>query len=217
MSEFNLIPPDFARELALRRRLRRAAAGFIVLCGLIVLARSGLALLIAAEREQVAQLQAQERLWRERKTRTEKYTSEALAAEKQLAALDELRGREHLRLFLEALDRAYVDKVWFDEIRYYRKEIAPHPVPASGVRTASTPVAEKSTAGPGPRRVEQRVGMTGHALNHVTLAEFMKNLESQPAVAELTLIDTSPRNYPNAVITDFKLGLLIERNLKVRP
>jgi len=67
------------------------------------------------------------------------------------------------------------------------------------------------------QRVEQRVGMTGHAMNHVTLAEFMRKLESEPAVAELALIDTSPRSYPNGIVIDFKLGLLVERKLKVVP
>jgi len=219
MSEFNLIPADYAREQALWRRLRWAMASFILLCCLIVLARSALGLLVAGEKEQLAQLQAKKRLWQENKARTQKYASEALATEKQLLALDELRGREHLRLFLEALDSAYVDKVWFDEIKYYRRENLPAAsAPATGTaRTVPTAVAQKSAVLPVAQRVEQRVGMTGHAMNHVTLAEFMRKLESEPAVAELALIDTSPRSYPNGIVIDFKLGLLVERKLKVVP
>jgi hypothetical protein len=202
VSEFNLIPADYAREQALRRRLRWAIASFIVLGCLVVAARTVLGVLVAGEREELTQLQAKKRQWQENKARTEKYAAEALAAEKQLLALDELRGREHLRLFLEALDGAYVDKVWFDDIKYYRREA---PVPPKGTGVAAA------------QRVEQRVGMTGHATSHVTLAEFMRRLESQPAVAELALVDTSPRSYPNALIIDFKLGLLVERKAKVLP
>jgi hypothetical protein len=196
MSEFNLIPADYAREQALRRRLRRASAGLLVLCCLVLLARSALGLVVSGERNYVAQLQSKRQLWQESKARTEQYTREALVAEKQLLALNELRRREHLRLFLEALDTAYVDKVWFDEIKYYR------PLPAA--TPAGVPAA----------RVEQRIAMTGHATNHIMLAEFMRKLEKQPAVAELTLLDTSPRAHPQGLIIDFKLALLVERKAK---
>lgn len=205
MSEFNLIPADYARRQVLRIRLRWAAAGLVMLCCLVVLARSALSLLIAGERSHVAQLQAKRQLWQESKAKTEQYTREAAAAEKQLLALDELRRREHLRLFLEAVDRAYVERVWFDEIKYYRREITP-----------VAPAAQKDSAQPAPR-MEQRVAMTGHATNHIMLAEFMRKLETQPAVAELALLDTGPRSYPHGLIIDFKLALLVERKVRVLP
>lgn len=198
MSEFNLIPADYAREQVLRRRLRWAGAGLLVLCCLVLLARSALGLLVSGERNYLAQLQTKRQLWQESKAKTEQYTREALVAEKQLLALNELRRREHLRLFLEALDTAYVDKVWFDEIKYYRRESLPAGAPAGA------PAA----------RVEQRIAMTGHATNHIMLAEFMRKLENQPAIAELTLLDTSPRAYPGGLIIDFKLALLVERKAK---
>jgi len=216
MSEFNLIPADYAREQVLRRRLRSALAGVLMLCCVVLLARSALGLLISGERNHVAQLQVKRQLWQESKAKTEQYTKDALIAEKQLLALNELRRREHLRLFLEALDTAYVDKVWFDEIKYYRRENLPAAAPAAAARPAGTAVAQKE-AGVAAARVEQRIAMTGHATNHVMLAEFMRKLESQPAVAELTLVDTSPRAHPQGLIIDFKLALLVERKAKGLP
>jgi hypothetical protein len=213
MSEFNLIPADYARVQVLRRRLRWASAGLLVLCCLVLLARSGLVLLISGERNYVGQLEAKRQLWQESKAKTEQYTKDALVAEKQLLALNELRRREHLRLFLEALDSAYVDKVWFDDIKYYRRENLPSAAPAAG-RAVPSAVTEKDA---GAARVEQRIAMTGHATNHVMLAEFMRKLESQPAVAELTLLDTSPRAHPGGLIIDFKLALLVERKAKGVP
>jgi hypothetical protein len=184
-----------------------------MLCCLFLLARTALGLLIAGERNYVAQLQTKRQLWQESKAKTEQYTRDALVAEKQLLALNELRRREHLRLFLEALDSAYVDKVWFDEIRYYRRENLPAGAPAPGARAVATGGTQKDPGLPAPR-VEQRVAMTGHATNHVMLAEFMRKLENQPAVADLTLLDTSPRAYPGGLIIDFKLALLVERKAK---
>jgi hypothetical protein len=216
MSEFNLIPADYAREQVLRRRVRKASAGVLLLCCLVLLARSALGLLVTGERNYVAQLQTKRQLWQESKAKTEQYTRDALVAEKQLLALNELRRREHLRLFLEALDTAYVDKVWLEEIKYYRRENLPAAAPAAGTRAIAPAVAQKGAGAPAAR-VEQRIAMTGHATNHVMLAEFMRKLENQPAVAELTLLDTSPRAYPQGLIIDFKLALLVERKAKGLP
>ena len=202
MSEFNLIPADYAKEQAVRRRLRWALLSFAVLCGFVVLARVAVGTLVAIEKDKVAQLQVKKRLWQESKAKTERYLEEARTTERQLAALDDLRARDHLRLFLEALDTAYVNKVWFDEIRYYRHEIAPAPPPQPKVAQSAIP------------RVEQRVGMVGHATNHIMLAEFMRKLENQAAIADLALVDTRPRSYPGALVIDFKLGLLVDRKAK---
>ena len=203
MSEIDLIPADYARLQRLRRRLRRLLVTLVALAALILLARITLAMLLSAEKQEVARLQATKQLWQETKTKTERHRSEALVTEKQLTALDDLHGRDHLRQFLHALDTAYVDKVWFDEIRYYRREIVP--------------AAPGSAPSPRPaERVEQRAGMVGHAMNHAMLAEFMKKLELQPAVAELALVDTSPRAYPQGLIIDFKLALLIDARKKGR-
>lgn len=209
MREIDLIPADYARTQALRRRLRRLITALVALAAFTLLARGTLSILLAAEKDDISRLQATKRLWQEAKTQTEKHAGEALAAEKQLSALAELHGRDHLRLFLEAVDRAYVERVWFDEIRYYRREVV-----AAPERNGAPARVEAGKAAPGVQRVEQRVGMVGHAMNHVTLAEFMKKLELQPAVAELALVDTSPRAYPQALIIDFKLGLLLEPKAK---
>lgn len=203
MSGMDLIPADYARAQTVRRRLRRLAAACVAIAALTIVAKATLALLLSAEKEELARLQVTKRLWQDAKTRTDKHAAEASATEKQLAALAELRGRDHLRLLLDAVDKAYVDKVWFDELRFYRREIA------SGSGSAASGAS-------GAQHVEQRVAMVGHALNHVTLAEFMKRLELQPAVAELNLVDTSPRSYPQTMIIDFKLSLLVDPNRKAR-
>jgi len=204
MTEIDLIPADYARLQGLRRRLRQLLVALVALAALVLLARTTLAVLLSAEKEEVARLQATKRLWQETKTKTERHRSEALVTEKQLTALGDLHGRDHLRLFLHALDTAYVDKVWFDEIRYYRREVVP-------ATPGSAPAARAAA-----EHVEQRAGMVGHAVNHAMLAEFMKKLELQPAVAELALVDTSPRAYPQALIIDFKLALLIDAKRKGR-
>jgi len=216
MSGIDLIPADYARAQTVRRRLRRLMVACVAVAALTVFAKATLAVLLSAEKDELARLQATKRLWQEAKTRTDQHAGEASATEKQLAALAELRGRDHVRLLLEAVDRAYVEKVWFDEIRYFRRELAGEA--GNGPGSPRTAGAARAAGGAsGAQHVEQRVSMVGHAMNHVTLAEFMKRLELQPAVAELNLVDTSPRSYPHAMIIDFKLSLAVDPNRKARP
>jgi hypothetical protein len=216
MSELDLIPTDYARVLALRRRARALLASVAAIAAVALVARTGLGILLSAEKGEVARLQAKKLLWHESKTKTEKLKSEVQATEKQLAALDELRGRGQMRLFLEALDNAYVDKIWVDEIKYYRREAMPADAAQSGARNVPV-VANASGVAPAAQRMEQRASVVGHAMNHLTLAEFMKKLERQRAVADLGLVDTSPRVYPHAIIIDFKLALLMEQKAKAQP
>lgn len=220
MAELDLIPADYLQRQVLRRRLRRFVAAMVAIVCLAGLAKLALELGIAREKAEAARLQAQARLWAQGKAQIDEFRSRKLAAEKQLAALDELRGRDRLRLLLNALDTAYVDSVWLDEIRYYRGE-APSTTPLQ-----TTPVAARSgivvipqtTAPEAARRdVEQRVAINGHAVNHAMLAQFMRKLERQPGIADVSLLDTAPRAYPNALVIDLKLSLLVDEKAKGRP
>jgi hypothetical protein len=205
MAELDLIPADYAQRQNLRRRLRRFALALVLLACLLGLARSALHFLTSAEKIEVARLRGQEQLLAQTKAKVEDYRSRKLATEKQLTALDELRGRDRLRLFLKAVDAAFVENVWFDEMRYYRRDI---PAPAKNV-------PDPAAAGRGAD-IEQRVEIVGHAINHATLAEFMRRLEGQPGIADVSLVDTRPRAYPNTIVIDLKLSLLIDEKVRGR-
>jgi len=125
MAELDLIPADYAQRQILLRRVRRFVAAVVSLACLLVLARGMLHLLTSAETGEVARLQGQERLWAQSKAQAEEYRKQKLATQRQLIALDELRGRDRLRLFLKAVDAAHLENVWFDEIRYYRRDNLP--------------------------------------------------------------------------------------------
>ncbi len=225
MAELDLIPADYAQRQTLLRRVKRFVAAAVSLACLLVLARGMLHLLTSAETGEVARLQGQERLWAQSKAKVEEYTKQKLATQRQLVALDELRGRDRLRLFLKAVDAAHVENVWFDEIRYYRRDNLPatgnlDSLPG-GARAGIIVVPEKNVPAPGtaPKApdVEQRVGIVGHAINHATLAQFMRRLESQRGIADVSLVDTSPRSYPNALVIDLKLSLLVDEKARGRP
>jgi hypothetical protein len=212
MAELDLIPADYAQRQSLRLQLKRFAAAFAVVACALGLARSALHLLTLAEKSEVARLQEQERALAQTRAKVEDYRGRKLATEKQLMALDELRGRNRLRLFLKAVDAGFVENVWFDEMRYYRRDI----LPPSNVDSQPKNVPQPPATGKEPE-IEQRVEIVGHAVNHATLAEFMRRLESQPGIADVSLVDTRPRAYPNALVIDLKLSLLIHEKVRGRP
>jgi hypothetical protein len=219
MAELDLIPVDYLQRQVLRHRLRRFVAAIAVIACLTGLVKLVLHVGIAAEKAQVATLQSEARRWAQGKAKVEEYRKSKLAAEKHLAALDELRGRDRLRLLLQALDAAYVENVWLDEIRYYRRDppsTAALDVPGAP-RTGIVVVQQNSVPGRNARDIEQWVGITGHAINHAMLAQFMRKLERQPGIADVSLLNTAPRAYPNALIIELKLSLLVDEKVKGRP
>src|SRR6266545_620127 len=222
MAELDLIPADYAQRQTLLRRVKRFVAAAVSLACLLVLARGMLQLLTSVETGEVARLQGQERLWAQSEAKVEEYRKQKLATQNQLLALDELRGRDRLRLFLKAVDAAHVENVWFDEIRYYRRDNLPagDSLPG-GARAGIIVVPEKNVPAPGTALkapdIEQRVGIVGHAINHARLAQFMRRLESQRGIADVSLVDTSPRSYPNALVIDLKLSLLVDEKARGRP
>ena len=222
MAELDLIPADYAQRQILLRRVKRFVAAAVSLACLLVLARGMLQLLTSVETGDVARLQGQERLWAQSEAKVEEYRKQKLATQNQLLALDELRGRDRLRLFLKAVDAAHVENVWFDEIRYYRRDNLPagDSLPG-GARAGIIVVPEKNVPAPGTALkapdIEQRVGIVGHAINHARLAQFMRRLESQRGIADVSLVDTSPRSYPNALVIDLKLSLLVDEKARGRP
>ena len=220
MAELDLIPADYAGRQLLRRRVQRFVTVLLSIACVVALARVALHIATSAEKREVARLQTEKLRWAQSSVKVEEYQKKKAAAEKQLAALDELRGRDRLRLFLEALDEAYVESVWLDEIRYFRRDVAARPLDTvpGGARSGIVVVPQKAVPGaPAGREIEQRVGLSGHATNHALLAQFMRKLEKRPGIAEVSLLDTSPRAYPNALVIDMKLSVLIDEKARGQP
>ncbi len=217
MAEFDLIPTDYAQSQVLRRRLKWFALALVSIACLAAFARLGLALAVNFENAKVARLQKESEISAQAKGKAEEYRQQKLAAEKQLSALDDLRGRDRLRLFLGAIDAAYLNGVWFDAIRYYRSEALPtgnlDALPGgahAGIIVVPKENVPTPGAAPQARGIGQHVELVGHALNHSLVAEFMRALGRQPGVVDVRLLDTGLRTYTNALVIDFKLLLLVD-------
>ena len=221
MAGIDLIPGDYARKRELEVRVRRFLVALALVLGLVALGRAGIEILISLQGAEVARLRARGELSAQEAAKADAYRKQKRAVEKQLAELDELRGRDRLMLLLRAIDNAYIDRIWFDEMHFFRRENLTagrlDAVPG-GSRAGIIVVPKENIPPPGttikPLEIEQHAEIVGHALSHTSLAEFMRGLGRQPGVADVRLLDTGSRSYANAVVVDLKLSLLIDEKAR---
>jgi Tfp pilus assembly protein PilN len=210
----DMIPGDYRQGLSGRRLLRRFIVACVVVLCCIGLARMLLGYLIWRENVQVVHLEQQEQVIEQNKARTEEFRQQKQVTEQQLAALNKLRGRDRVALFLRSIDDVYIEGVWLDSLHFMRR---------NGTGTLQAPGAVNSGIIVVPNgavqslQINQGAEMIGHAMNHTRLAEFMRNLGKQPTVADLRLIDTGTRNYTNIQVVDFNLSLQLNEKVQEQP
>jgi Fimbrial assembly protein (PilN) len=211
MGDMDLIPDDYRQRLNFGRVLRN----FIVVCVVVVscigLGRALLTYLIWRENVQMVRLEQQEQVLQNNKSKVEEYRQQKQVTEQQIAALNVLRGHDRVLLFLRAIDSAYAEGVWFDNLRFMRRSSAGtlDNVPAA-VNTGIIVVPEGAET-PQSLEINHGAEIIGHAVSHSMLAEFMRNLGGEPSVADLRLIDTGTRNYTSVQVVDFNLALQLSQ------
>jgi len=207
----DLIPGDYRQDRGLRRIVNR----FILVCALVIslvgLTRMLLTYLIWRENVQVVRLEQQQQISEQNKSRTEGYRQQMQVTQQQLDALNELRDRDRVAVFLTAIDESFSEGIWFDGMHFMRSNVTGMLANTSGaVKTgiivvpAGADVKQSTDALLG-------VEISGHAVTHSLLADFMRKLGADPSVADLRLIDTSTRNYTTVQVVDFKLALQMKK------
>jgi uncharacterized protein YegJ (DUF2314 family) len=214
MDEMDLIPSDYRKERNRHNWIRK----FLTLCVLVVIAiaslRGMLGYLIWRENVQVVRLEQQESIAAQNNAKAETYRQQKQVTERQLAALNELRGRDRVAQFLQSIDTAYSPGIWFDSIHFMRENKTGT---LQNVPSNTSIIVVPNGAEDKPLDISQSVEIVGHASNHTILAEFMRKLGAQPNVADLRLIDTTLRSYAAAQIVDFNMTLQIAKKSVTPP
>ena len=221
MADVDLIPADYSKAQLVRRRARQLLIACVSVVVAVGAARLALNQVMSFEKLSIARLEKEGLRSAQSKAEADKYRQQKLLAEKQLAELDELRGRDRLRLLLQAIDAAYSDSVWFDELRFFRRDqVLPSGNMSSlpgGAHSGIIVVPRQNVPVPGappPAGIEQRAEIVGHAANHTRLAEFMRSLGSQPGIAEVRLLDTAMGSYGNSPVINLTLMLLVDDKVR---
>jgi hypothetical protein len=221
VADVDLIPADYTKAQLVRRRVKQLLIACVSAIVVVGVARIALSQAISFEKLSIARLEKEGQVSTRNKAEADKFRQQKLLAETQLAELDELRGRARLGLLLRAIDAAYSDRIWFDELRFFR----PDPVATgnttllprggrSGIIVVPTQNGPASGLAAPPARIEQRVALVGHATDHTRLAEFMRSLGSQPGIGEVRLLDTGLGSYGNSPVIDLTLMLLVDDKMR---
>lgn len=216
MADIDLIPAEYAKRALVRRRLKPLLIALVALVLAVGLARLALYLLASAESANIAQLRKEDQVSARNKAEADGIRQQKQLAERQLAELDDLRGGDRLGLLLRALDAAYSDGVWFDQLRFFRRDLATGDLSAlpGGGRSGIIVVPKENVPAPGgapaPAGVEQRAEIVGQSTSHTRLAEFMRNLGNQPGIAEVRLVDTGLGRLGSTPVIDLTLMLLVD-------
>ena len=216
MADIELIPAGYAKLALVRRRIKPLLIALIALALVVGLARLALYLLVSFENTNIAQLRKEGQIAARTKAEADDFRQQKQLAEKQLAELDELRGRDRLGLLLRALDTAYSDSIWLEQLRFFRRDVSTTDLSSlpGGGRSGIIVVPRENIPAPGaapaPAGAEQRAEIVGHAINHTKLAEFMRGLGSQPGIAEVRLVDTGLGSYAGTPVIDLTLMLLVD-------
>jgi uncharacterized protein YegJ (DUF2314 family) len=216
MGEMDLIPGDYRQNRNRRGLLRN----FIMVCVLVLccigLARMLLTYLIWRENVQVVRLEQQENISEQNKAKSDAYRQQKQVTEQQLTALNELRGRDRVALFLQAIDAAYGNGIWFDSVHFMRQNKTGTLENVPGAANTGIIVVPNGADAAPQIDISQSVEILGHAANHSLLAEFMRTLGAQSSVADLRLIDTSLRNYTTTQVVDFNLALQMDKSVHMQ-
>jgi hypothetical protein len=221
MSEMDLIPVDYRQNRTRRHLLRRTMLACVLVVVCIGLVRAALTYLIWRENVQVVSLEQQEQVAEQNQARTTSFRQQKQVTEQQLAALNELRGSDQVANFLQAIDAAHREGIWFDSVHFMRRSETGTLANVPGAAKTGIIVVPGSPDVTPSFDVTQSVEIAGHALNHSLLAEFMRDLGAQKTVGDLRLIDTGLRNYTAVQVVDFSLALGMNKqngmNVQVRP
>mgnify|MGYP000901073056 CR=1 FL=1 len=211
MSDMDLIPGDYRQGQGLKRQINHFILTCLLVTGLVGGARLLLTYLIWRENVQVVSLEQQEQVTEQNKSRTEAYRQQMQVTQQQLAALNELRGRDRVAPFLTAVDESFSEGIWFDGVHFMRGIPTGTLENLPGGARSGILVVPAGAAGAPSVDSNPGVEIVGHALNHTLLAEFMRKLGANTNVADLRLIDTSTRNYTIVQVVDFKLALQMKK------
>jgi hypothetical protein len=203
MADVDLIPSSYSKAQRVRLRVRQFSLALMSVVAVIGVSFLGLKAAMSLERSSIVRLEMERQVSAQSQAEADNYRQQIRLVERQLTELDELRGRDRLRMLLMAIDAAYNDNVWLDELHFFRREPAPaQAAPASGE-------AQQFAA------IEQRVKIVGHATTHTRLAAFMHALNSQPGIAEVRLMDTGMGSHSNRPVIDLALMLRVDDVAKV--
>lgn len=195
MSEVDLIPAEFRRGQRLKMRLKAAAFAYGVLLAVLLVAKLGLGHALRHEQQRIDTLTAEENAILQQRQSYDELQGRRGKLQEYLAVLKGLRGGPKAEQMFVVLDLAINDQVWMTSWRFLRAGEEPAAAPGKPAAGYLAVVTAGEAARPEPWQNAVRMEISGQALTHSALAEFVNSLQDQEEIAEVKLQSTSENPY----------------------
>ena len=211
MSEINLIPSSYQQFLRIRRWIGSFGLVYGILIAAIIASKVFLSFGIDAEASAIERLKADKRLVLNKKTKLDRLHEDRSTLENRVAVLNKLRGGPPVRDVFLSIDRAMDEDVWFLDWKFMRAGEFVEGQPRS-VNTGYFIVIPEDGSGTKERawRVQTHMEIKAQALDHSSLADFVRRLSEQGVFEDVKVLTTRIHRYPATQVVDFELAVIVD-------
>jgi len=207
MADVNLIPADYIGQRHIRRVVKIFLYCLAALLLMLLAARIVLGLASNYENSRAEKLKNGEILLQEQKTQYDQLAARKDDLQVRLDMLDHLRGGPPAEQMFIVIDNAINESVWFTKLNFSRVEEEDK----SSRKDRSTgyfivvPEEKEATLQKGPWLNSGHINITGMALTHSALAEFVNLLVAQPQIKTVHVQNTHSRKYLETSVVEYEL------------
>ena len=220
MAEVDMIPKSYRDVVQLQRTLRQFGMALLVLLTAGLLALAGLRWRIAVDTPRLALLRTATDEAETARKQLDALRARKASLNQSLGVLIALRGGGEVGRAAAAIEQAMGAGVWFNDLHFLHEEQA---VAAVGAAAAGAPSAAASTAsgftvvlpaeiGGKPSttelqtwRLSKAISVSGNAVDHAALTEFLRKLAEQPAIADVRFLNSKLRAAEGRPTIEFNL------------
>ena len=199
----DLIPVEFRQAQWAKSFVRRLARTVLFIGALCAAMWLLLVKLIDAKELEIVLLLEQDGSSQQQKITLDELRKRKQHVQQQLDALSALRGGERVVGLFTALDGAYQPGVWLNRLALHAPAAAK---PSANAPKPSTSPVQPSAGSAGGGPIAE---LSGHAVDHRSLASFMTALGQQPGVTRVELNDTRTTTVDAAEVVAFSLAVQI--------
>lgn len=213
MSEIDLIPAAYRRQLAIGKWLRLSAMLTVLVSIAVVGATVFLGLRSDAIEGEIDRLQAEKAISTQQRAELEQLAARKAELTQRLELLAGLRGGSAAMQMFMTVDHAVnPGRVWFTDWRFRRAgtktDVDPATVDAGYfIIVKSGPHEHEETW-----LIETAMKINGEALDHAALSEFVSELVDQPEIQSVRVVRTETVSVHQRALVRFSLDVLVATN-----
>ncbi len=214
MTDVNLIPAAFSRQLLLRQWLKQSGISLLVLTVLVMGSFFWLRFETSRLNQQSTQLQSQKAISMQQRSNLNNLSRRKTDLQQQLDLLTGLRSGVTAEQIFVTMDRAVTnDNVWFTNW-HFRRAGTPVKKTTNEVHTGYFVVItdrEKNTEE--TWQIETQMKIEGGALDHATLSSFVSRLIDQPEIQSVRVVRTEQILRNQNKLVKFSLEVIVSMSV----